>query len=48
MLTHSPSKIAGMEPIDFQKLLADRNICVHYDIEDFKQDVHHLCDQGWL
>jgi len=29
------SKIAGMEIIAFQKVLADHGICVHYDIEDF-------------
>jgi predicted HTH domain antitoxin len=26
------SKIAGVEIMDFQKLLADRGICVHYDV----------------
>jgi predicted HTH domain antitoxin len=42
------SKIAGMEVMDFQKLLADRGICIHYDVEDFEQDVRHLRDRGWL
>ena len=42
------SKIAGVELIDFQRLLADRGICVHYDVEDFEQDVQHLRDRGWL
>ncbi len=42
------SKIAGMDVIDLQKLLADRDICVHYDVEDFEQDVQHLRDLGWL
>ncbi|PSN16762.1 hypothetical protein C7293_01455 [filamentous cyanobacterium CCT1] len=42
------SKIAGMEIIDFQKLLANRSICVHYDVEDFEQDVQHLRDRGWV
>jgi predicted HTH domain antitoxin len=42
------SKIAGMELIDFQKLLADRNICIHYDVEDFEQDVQNLRNRGWL
>jgi predicted HTH domain antitoxin len=42
------SKIAEMEIIDFQKLLANRDICVHYDVEDFEQDVQHLRDRGWL
>lgn len=38
------STIAGMEIIDFQKLVANRGICAHYDVEDFEQDVH----RGWL
>ncbi|MEB3355951.1 MAG: UPF0175 family protein [Synechococcales bacterium] len=42
------SKIAGMDIMDFQKLLADRGICVHYDVEDLEQDVQHLRDRGWL
>jgi predicted HTH domain antitoxin len=42
------SKVAGMEIMDFQKLLANRGICVHYDLEDFTQDVQNLRDRGWL
>jgi predicted HTH domain antitoxin len=42
------SKIADMEIIAFQKLLADRDICVHYDVDDLEQDVQHLRDRGWL
>jgi predicted HTH domain antitoxin len=42
------SKIAGIDLMEFQKLIADRSICVHYDVEDFEQDVQHLRDQGWL
>lgn len=42
------SKIAGIDVMDFQKLLADRNICVHYDVEDFEQDIQHLHDRNWL
>lgn len=42
------SKIAGIDLMEFQKLIADRNICVHYDIEDFEEDVQHLRDRGWL
>jgi len=38
------SKIAGMEIMSFQKLLAHRGICVHYDVEDLDQDVQHLCN----
>lgn len=42
------SKISGMEIIDFQKQLADRGICVHYDVEDFEQDIEYLRNRGWL
>jgi predicted HTH domain antitoxin len=42
------SRIAGIEIMDFQKLLAERGICVHYDVEDFEQDVQHLRERGWL
>ncbi|MBW4470468.1 MAG: UPF0175 family protein [Stenomitos rutilans HA7619-LM2] len=40
------SKIAGMDLMAFQTLIADRGICVHYDVEDFEQDVQHLRDRG--
>jgi predicted HTH domain antitoxin len=42
------SKIAGIDLMEFQKLIADRGICVHYDVEDFEEDVQHLRDQQVL
>jgi predicted HTH domain antitoxin len=42
------SKIAGIEIMNFQSLLADRGICVHYDVAEFEQDVQNLRDRGWL
>ena len=42
------SKIAGIEVMNFQRLLADRGICVHYDVEELDQDVQHLRDRSWL
>lgn len=42
------SKIAGMHLIEFQQLIASRGICIHYDVEDFEQDIQHLRDRGWL
>lgn len=30
------SKIAGIEMMNVQKLLADRGICVHHDVEDLE------------
>ncbi|MDB9456529.1 UPF0175 family protein [Dolichospermum circinale] len=40
--------LSRVDIMNFQKLLADRNICVHYDVEDFEQDVEHLRSRGWL
>ena len=40
--------LSRVDIMNFQKLLADRNICVHYDVEDFEQDVQHLRSRGWL
>ncbi len=42
------SSIARMHQIDFQKLLSTRGICVHYDVEEFEQDIQHLQERGWL
>jgi predicted HTH domain antitoxin len=42
------STIAGIHIMDFQKLLASRGISVHYDTEEFQQDIQHLRDKGWL
>jgi predicted HTH domain antitoxin len=44
----SASKIAGMHIMDFQKLISDRGICIHYDVEECQQDVQHLQERGWL
>lgn len=42
------SRIAKMHQIDFQKLLGSRGICIHYDVEEFEEDVRHLQERGWL
>lgn len=44
----SASRIARMHQIEFQKLIASRGICIHYDVEDFEQDIQHLRERGWL
>ncbi|MEM1292981.1 MAG: UPF0175 family protein [Cyanobacteria bacterium P01_H01_bin.162] len=42
------SEILGMPQIRFQRLIADRGICVHYDVADFQEDMQHLTEKGWL
>lgn len=42
------SELLGMSQIQFQRLLADREICVHYDVTEFHEDLEHLKATGWL
>lgn len=36
------SRLAGMNRLQFQHLLASREIPVHYDVEDFEEDIETL------
>lgn len=36
------SRFANMHRVAFQHLLASRHIPVHYDVEDFEQDIKNL------
>lgn len=42
------SRFAGMHRVAFQHLLASRHIPVHYDVEDFEQDIQNLREMGRL
>ena len=42
------SKLAGMNKLQFQHLLASRQIPVHYDKEEFKEDLKTLKGLGRL
>ncbi|WP_019503027.1 UPF0175 family protein [Pseudanabaena sp. PCC 6802] len=42
------SRFAGMHRVAFQHLLASRQIPVHYDVEDFEQDLQNLREMGRL
>jgi predicted HTH domain antitoxin len=36
------SKIANLDAISFQKEMAIRNVCVHYDENDYEKDIETL------
>jgi predicted HTH domain antitoxin len=36
------SELLGLHRMQFQKLLADRNLCVHYDVAEFQDDLKAL------
>lgn len=40
------SRFAAMNRIAFQHLLASRQIPVHYDVEDFEEDIKNLRERG--
>ena len=40
------SRLAGMDRLRFQHLLASREIPVHYDVEEFEQDLSTLRSLG--
>ena len=42
------SDLAGMSQLEFQRLLADRRIPIHYGVEEFKQDLETLRQMGRL
>jgi len=42
------SRLALMNSISFQHLLASRQIPIHYDIDDFEQDIKNLREMGRL
>ena len=42
------SRFAGVNRMAFQHLLASRQIPVHYDVEDFEQDIKNLREMGRL
>jgi predicted HTH domain antitoxin len=42
------SRLAGMDRLRFQQLLASRQIPVHYDVAEFEEDLKTLAGLGRL
>jgi predicted HTH domain antitoxin len=42
------SEVAKMNRIEFQRLLTERKINLHYDVAEFEEDLQQLHEQGWL
>lgn len=36
------SELLGLHRMQFQKLLSDRGICIHYDVAEFQEDLSAL------
>lgn len=39
---------AGMNLLEFQREISSRGICIHYDVEEFEQDIKTLKELGRL
>ncbi|WP_337906891.1 UPF0175 family protein [Iningainema tapete] len=37
-----------MNLIEFQREIASRGICIHYDVEEFEADIKTLREMGYL
>ncbi|MDY6781026.1 MAG: UPF0175 family protein [Cyanobacteriota bacterium] len=44
----SASRFLGMTLLEFQALLAEKQLCVHYDVDELHEDVKNLQELGLL
>ena len=42
------AELLNMSQIRFQRLISDRDICIHYDVAELKEDIEHLTAKGLL
>ncbi len=42
------AELLNMPQIHFQRLMAERDICIHYDVAELHEDIQHLKAKGWL
>ena len=42
------SRLAGLNRVEFQKLLAARQIPIHFGVEEFREDLTNLDEAGLL
>jgi len=40
------AELLKVPQLRFQRLIADRNICVHYDVAEWQEDIAHLTTKG--
>lgn len=42
------AELLKISQIRFQRLIADRGICIHYDVAELQEDIQHLTAKGWM
>ena len=41
-------RLAGINLLEFQREISERDICIHYDVEEFEEDIKTLQEMGRL
>ncbi|NER99781.1 MAG: UPF0175 family protein [Symploca sp. SIO1B1] len=41
-------RLAGINLLEFQREISERSICIHYDVEEFDQDIKTLQEMDRL
>ncbi|MGD1808743.1 UPF0175 family protein [Dapis sp. BLCC M126] len=42
------AELLNISQVRFQELIANRGICIHYDVAELQEDIEHLTAKGWL
>ncbi|MEQ9236007.1 MAG: UPF0175 family protein [Coleofasciculus sp. E2-BRE-01] len=42
------AELLNISQVRFQKILSDRGINIHYDVEELQEDIQYLTAKGWL
>lgn len=42
------AELLNISQVRFQQLIANRGICIHYDVAELQEDIQHLTGKGWL
>lgn len=42
------AELLEMSQVRFQRLMAERDLCIHYDVAEFQEDIVNLKAQGLL
>lgn len=42
------AELLNISQVRLQKLLASRQINVHYDVNELQEDIQHMVAKGWL
>ncbi|MCC5898602.1 MAG: UPF0175 family protein [Phormidium sp. BM_Day4_Bin.17] len=42
------AELLNISQVKFQKILSERGINIHYDVDELQEDIQHFTAKGWL